>query len=97
MWYTGTNTGVYTYDLAKTTTYKCQEIATGDKASVSAKATSGLYIGDNSKTAYEAYLIDNSAVSAGSAYVKLYASAGSMGYVDAAKKTTSVVDGKRCV
>ena len=38
--------------------------------------------------------IDNSAVSAGSAYVKLYASAGSMGYVDAAKKTTSVVDGK---
>ena len=91
VWYTGTNTGVYTYDLAKTTTYKCQEIATGDKASVSAKATSGLYIGDNSKTAYEAYLIDNSAVSAGSAYVKLYASAGSMGYVDAAKKTTSVV------
>ena len=94
VWYTGTNNGVYTYDLAKTTTYKCQEIATGDKASVSAKATSGLYIGDNSKTAYEAYLIDNSAVSAGSAYVKLYASAGSMGYVDAAKKTTSVVDGK---
>ena len=94
VWYTGTNNGVYTYDLAKTTTYKCQEIATGDKASVSAKATSGLYIGDNSKTAYEAYLIDNSAVSAGSAYVKLYASAGSMGYVDAAKKTTSVVDGE---
>ena len=94
VWYTGTNTGVYTYDLAKTTTYKCQEIATGDKASVSAKATSGLYIGDNSKTAYEAYLIDNSAIGAGSAYVKLYASAGSMGYVDAAKKTTSVVDGK---
>ena len=91
VWYTGTNTGVYTYDLAKTTTYKCQEIATGDKASVSAKATSGLYIGDNSKTAYEAYLIDNSAVSAGSAYVKLYASWGYMGYVDAAKKTTSVV------
>ena len=97
VWYTGTNNGVYTYDLAKTTTYKCQEIATGDKASVSAKAT-GKTIGDNkndaTKAAYEAYLIDNSAVSAGSAYVKLYASAGSMGYVDAAKKTTSVVDGK---
>ena len=89
VWYTGTNNGVYTYDLAKTTTYKCQEIATGDKASVSAKATSGLYIGDNSKTAYEAYLIDNSAISAGSAYVKLYASWGNMGYIDAAKKTTS--------
>ena len=98
VWYTGTNTGVYTYDLAKTTTYKCQEIATGDKASVSAKATSGLYIGDNkndaTKAAYEAYLIDNSAISAGSAYVKLYASWGYMGYIDAAKKTTSVVDGK---
>ena len=89
VWYTGTNTGVYTYDLAKTTTYKCQEIATGDKASVSAKATSGLYIGDNSKTAYEAYLIDNSAVSAGSAYVTLYASFGNLGYVDAAKKTVT--------
>ena len=94
VWYTGTNTGVYTYDLAKTTTYKCQEIAAGNAAANTAKAKTGLYIGDNSKTAYEAYLIDNSAVSAGSAYVKLYASAGSMGYVDAAKKTTSVVDGK---
>ena len=90
VWYTGTNTGVYTYDLAKTTTYKCQEIATGDKASSTAKTT-GLTIGDKTKTAYEAYLIDNSAISAGTAYVKLYASAGSMGYVDAAKKTTSVV------
>ena len=90
VWYTGTNTGVYTYDLAKTTTYKCQEIATGDKASSTAKTT-GLTIGDKTKTAYEAYLIDNSAISAGTAYVKLYASAGSMGYVDSAKKTTSVV------
>ena len=94
VWYTGTNNGVYTYDLAKTTTYKCQEIAAGNAAANTAKAKTGLFVGDNSKTAYEAYLIDNSAVSAGSAYVKLYASAGSMGYVDAAKKTTSVVDGK---
>ena len=90
VWYTGTNTGVYTYDLAKTTTYKCQEITAGDKASSTAKTT-GLTIGDKTKTAYEAYLIDNSAISAGTAYVKLYASAGSMGYVDSAKKTTSVV------
>ena len=91
VWYTGTNNGVYTYDLAKTTTYKCQEIAAGNAAANTAKAKTGLFVGDNSKTAYEAYLIDNSAVSAGSAYVKLYASAGSMGYVDSAKKTTSVV------
>ena len=90
VWYTGTNNGVYTYDLAKTTTYKCQEITAGDKASSTAKTT-GLTIGDKTKTAYEAYLIDNSAISAGTAYVKLYASAGSMGYVDSAKKTTSVV------
>ena len=94
VWYTGTNNGVYTYDLAKTTTYKCQEIAAGNAAANTAKAKTGLYIGDNSKTAYEAYLLDNSAIGAGSAYVTLYASAGSMGYVDAAKKTTSVVDGK---
>ncbi len=97
VWYTGTNTGVYTYDLAKTTTYKCQEIAAGTKAATAAKATTGLYVGEKpaagvkSPAAYEAYLLDNSAVSAGSAYVTLYASAGSMGYVDAAKKTTSVV------
>ena len=93
VWYTGTNTGVYTYDLAKTTTYKCQEIAAGNAAANTAKAKTGLFVGDNSKTAYEAYLLDNSAIGAGSAYVTLYASAGSMGYVDAAKKTTSVVAG----
>ena len=95
VWYTGTNTGVYTHDLAKTTTYKCQEIATGSKAATAANAKTSLFVGDDKNgTEYEAYLLDNSAISAGSAYVKLYASAGSMGYVDAAKKTTSVVDGK---
>ena len=87
VWYTGTNTGVYTYDLAKTTTYKCQEIAAGDKAATSAKAT-GKTIGTG--TAYEAYLVDNSAIGAGSAYVTFKAMYGGMGYVDAAKKTTSV-------
>ena len=97
VWYTGTNTGVYTYDLAKTTTYKCQEITAGSKAADTAKAKTGLYVGEKPNTtatmpvAYEAYLIDNSAISAGSAYVTLYAALGSMGYVDAAKKTTSVV------
>ena len=88
VWYTGTNTGVYTYDLAKTTTYKCQEIAAGDKAATAAKAKTGLTIGTG--TAYEAYLVDNSAIGAGSAYVTLKAMYGGMGYVDAAKKTTSV-------
>ena len=96
VWYTGTNTGVYTYDLAKTTTYKCQEIAAGDKAATSAKAKTGLTIGDVPTTAnpsgavaYEAYLLDNSAVGAGSAYVTLYATYGNLGYVDAAKKTVT--------
>ena len=95
VWYTGTNTGVYTYDLAKTTTYKCQEIAAGTKAATAAKATTGLYVGEKpaagvkSPAAYEAYLLDNSAVSAGSAYVTLYASFGNLGYVDAAKKTVT--------
>ena len=95
VWYTGTNTGVYTYDLAKTTTYKCQEIATGTKAATAANAKTGLYVGDKpaanavSPVAYEAYLLDNSAVSAGSAYVTLYASFGNLGYVDAAKKTVT--------
>ena len=95
VWYTGTNTGVYTYDLAKTTTYKCQEITAGTKAATAANAKTGLYVGDKpaanavSPVAYEAYLIDNSAISAGSAYVTLYASAGELGYVDAAKKTVT--------
>ena len=90
VWYTGTNNGVYTYDLAKTTTYKCQEIAAGTKAATAANAKTSLFVGDDKNgTEYEAYLIDNSAISAGSAYVKLYASWGNMGYIDAAKKTTS--------
>ena len=88
VWYTGTNNGVYTYDLAKTTTYKCQEIATGDKAATAAKAKTGLTVGTG--TDYEAYLVDNSAIGAGSAYVTFKAMYGGMGYVDAAKKTTSV-------
>ena len=88
VWYTGTNTGVYTYDLAKTTTYKCQEIATGTKAATAAKAKTGLTVGTG--TDYEAYLVDNSAIGAGSAYVTFKAMYGGMGYVDAAKKTTSV-------
>ena len=94
IWYTtsgGVKTSVYTYDLAKTTTYKCQEITAGSKAADTAKATKNLTIGTG--TDYEAYLIDNSAISAGSAYVTLKALYGSMGYVDAAKKTTSVVSG----
>ena len=96
VWYTGTNTGVYTYDLAKTTTYKCQEIAAGTAAATTAKAKTGLTIGDAPTTAnpsgavaYEAYLLDNSAVGAGSAYVTLYATYGNLGYVDAAKKTVT--------
>ena len=87
VWYTGTNTGVYTYDLAKTTTYKCQEMDLGAKDATAAKAKTGLTIGTG--TAYEAYLVDNSAIGAGSAYVTLKAEFGYMGYVDAAKKTTS--------
>ena len=89
VWYTGTNTGVYTYDLAKTTTYKCQEIPTGTKAATAAKAKTDLYVGDKNDVAYEAYLLDNSAVSAGSAYVTLHARYANLGYVDAAKKTVT--------
>ena len=98
IWYTtsgSVKTSVYTYDLAKTTTYKCQEIATGSKAATAAKAKTDLYVGEKptagakSPAAYEAYLLDNSAVSAGSAYVTLYASFGNLGYVDAAKKTVT--------
>ena len=91
VWYTGTNTGVYTYDLAKTTTYKCQEIAAGTTAANTAKAKT-LTIGDaenNAAAAYEAYLLDNSAVNAGSAFVKMYVTYGQLGYVDNAKKTVT--------
>ena len=91
VWYTGTNNGVYTYDLAKTTTYKCQEIAAGNAAANTAKAKTGLFVGDNSKTAYEAYLLDNSAIGAGSAYVTLYATYGQLGYIDTVKKTVTAV------
>ena len=91
IWYTtsgSVKTSVYTYDLAKTTAYQCREIPTGTKAAAAAKATDKT-IGTG--TAYEAYLVDNSAIGAGSAYVTVKAEYGRMGYVDAARKTTSVV------
>ena len=94
VWYTGTNTGVYTYDLAKTTTtYKCQEIATGTKAATAANAKA-LTIGEannNAAKPYEAYLVDNSAIGAGSAYVTVYATYGQLGYIDTVKKTVTAV------
>ena len=92
IWYTtsgSVKTSVYTYDLAKTTVYKCQEIPTGTKAAAAAGAKTGLYVGDKDDVAYEAYLLDNSAIGAGSAYVTLYARYANLGYVDAAKKTVT--------
>ena len=93
VWYTGTNTGVYTYDLAKTTAYQCQEIPTGSKAATAANAKA-LTIGEannNAAKPYEAYLVDNSAIGAGSAYVTVYATYGQLGYIDTVKKTVTAV------
>ena len=61
VWYVAgkTNTGVFTYDLAKATKYECGDIATGEAAATKMKAT-GVTIGELG-VAYEYSLVDNSA------------------------------------
>ena len=64
LWYVDgkTNTGVYTYDLAKTTVYECMNIATGDKDAAKLKNVETPSIGYAvGKVEYETYLIDNTA------------------------------------
>lgn len=98
VWYVAdkNNTGVYTYDLAKTTEYTCRNIATGDKAVKDLPKTATVEtpsIGyDTGKTEYESYLIDNRALDLANdyAYVSLWADFGDMGRVG---KDTTNVDG----
>ena len=97
LWYVDgkTNTGVYTYDLAKTTVYECMNIATGDKDAAKLKNVETPSIGYAvGKVEYETYLIDNTALDLANdyAYVSLYADLGTMGR--AGSKTTNV-DGTR--
>ena len=93
LWYVDgkTNTGVYTYDLAKTTVYECMNIAAGDKEAAKLKSVETPSIGYAvGKAEYETYLIDNTALDLANdyAYVSLYADLGTMGR--AGSKTTNV-------
>ena len=87
-----TNTGVYTYDLAKTTTYTCLNKATGDKDVAKLKNVENQNIGDLVDEIYEVYLIDNTAIDLQNgkdyAYVTLTADFGKLGY--AGKNNTTV-------
>ena len=98
VWYVDgkTNTNVYVCDLAKTTTYTCMNIATGDKDVDKLPASKTVEEHDIGKITdsveYETYLIDNSALDLkyDYAYVSLYASFGDMGRVG---KDYTTVDG----
>ena len=59
-----TNTGVYTYDLAKTTEYDCYAKSEGEKAlaKLDKNADGGLQVGLAADADYEYYVIDNSAL-----------------------------------
>ena len=96
IWYiegTKANTGVFTTDLAVATTYECYDMdVLGAKAVAAAEkkddVAKTLTIG--SGTAYEAYLIDNTAIDAGYAYVTLYANVGARGYDNTVANTLSI-------
>ena len=96
VWYVDgkTNTNVYVCDLAKTTVYECMAIATGDKDAnkLGTAKVEKQTIGDTKATAYETYLIDNSALDLAKdySYVTVYASFGTRGYADAVKDTTVI-------
>ena len=97
-WYVAdkNNTGVYVYDLAKTTEYTCRNIATGDKAVKDLPKTATVEtpsIGyDTGKTEYESYLIDNRALDLANdyAYVSLYADFGALTYRNTKAETTTI-------
>jgi len=59
-----TNTGVYTYDLAKTTEYDCYAKSEGEKAlaKLDKTADGALQVGLAADADYEYYVIDNSAL-----------------------------------
>ena len=80
VWYVAgkTNTGVFTYDLAKVETTNCP-----------AKATDGaLKIGDTTKSLYESVAVDNTAIDAGKKTVEFYASWEMIGAISSVNKTT---------
>ena len=83
VWYVAgkTNTGVYTYDLAKVETTTCptaKQIPTTYKT-----------IGEKGEK-YQLDKVDNSALDLGTTNVVFVVDYGTMGYTDAAKKTTAV-------
>ena len=88
VWYVGTNTGVFTTDLAEATVYECMNMNAGAKAAAAIKvgyATPTI----GSGYAYETVLVDNSAYAANSyAYVTVKAALGQMGY--AGSKSTDI-------
>ena len=95
VWYVDgkTNTNVYVTDLAETTVYECMNMAAGTKEANKKSSLEKQTIGDaEHDTAYEAYLIDNSALDLAKdwAYVTLYADLGTLGRIG---KTETNVDG----
>ena len=89
IWYVGTNTGVFTYDLAKTTPYECTAISTGTTAAAKVGATAKT-LGNGAK-AYEYALIDNTAYAKNSyAGVTYMYDLGIMGVTSALKNTTDL-------
>ena len=89
VWYVGTNTGVFTYDLAKTTEYECTAIPTGTTAAAKVGATAKTL--GNGAEAYEYALIDNTAYAKNSyAGVTYMYDLGIMGVTSTLKNTTDL-------
>ena len=88
VWYVAgkTNTGVFTYDLAKVETTNCPSTAT--VAALKAPVSIGNSL--NGSVPYQLDVVDNSAIGAGKTSVVFYYKLGSRGPVSNADKTTVI-------
>ena len=88
VWYVAgkTNTGVFTYDLAKVETTNCPSTAT--VAALKAPVSIGNSLNDS--VPYQLDVVDNSAIGAGKTSVVFYYKLGSRGPVSNADKTTVI-------
>ena len=90
VWYVGKDTGVFTYDLAKTTKATCLNITSAEKNAASKVGSNTFKIGEdltNVNAPYEYSFIDNSAYDNSYAGVELYANIGNVGYTNSVNKT----------
>ena len=91
IWHVNGKTAVYVMDLAKVEALTCNGITKSAVAKLEkGKTVTDKTIGDTSKTKYEYYFIDNTAINANYAGVTVWASLEALGTRSETKKTTVI-------